>query len=223
MQKTEACPIGAWYYWKMGKLKETIVTVLARRGVDYFIFGVLLPLGMPAVTAYAGIIQQLPLMWILMASCLSFMGITGALVFFIQLKEWLRVEHRFIFAQALIVPVIDGSGLAIKVFFQNIAQYPMFFKVLDARPIIAGHTIDTEPSMNKEAAISQAGIAFWESGKIPGTEAAHRRGQVWEGGIRIAIKYGKQNSLVHDLIVEQKLSVSFDDEGNIIGQVSTNK
>jgi hypothetical protein len=171
----------------------------------------LLPIGIPVLIGYLGLVQGLPWMHVAVGVGLMFACVTTGLV---RLDDWLerrRVRDKLTFASIRFGRNISGPGMFLGVVLNSRASVPVEFEVVEVRTKI-GDRVPTKTKFEVTRVIVPVGSNAWFDDHVIDIGTPPKQGSL-EGFVEFRFKYGRVGALKHDLIVKKQVLLAFNGAG----------
>jgi hypothetical protein len=184
----------------------SIQAVAGHITATYFI-----PIGAALMTGYAGYIQGLPWMYIMIGAGLMFAAITTGLVKFDEWRDRRRVEGKLAFVSVRAGRNIRGPGVFLGILLTNNAKMAISLKIHDVRTRI-GDQVPAASGFTKTEFVMQPGNSLFFDDHIINITAPPRSSTL-EGFAEFNIEYGRLGMMTHDLCIKKQVILAFNSEG----------
>jgi|SRR5215472_6829090 len=179
----------------------------------------IIPLGLPLVTAFAGYLQGLPWMYLLVGAGLMFGAVSTGLVRFDEWMDKRRVTDKLKFSGVRMGKDIHGSGYFLGVSFQSAADLSIEFEVQEMRTRLRNNVPEKTSYAQPKIVIPPRGIG-WFDDHIIDIGPPPKPGTI-EGFVECKVSYGRVGDRRCDLAVKKQVILSFNEDG-LLGPCSWN-
>ncbi len=184
----------------------------------YVITTWLAPAILPALIAVIGVVQNIPLFYILVAVSIAFGGVSTGLLRFSEWRYRNRVQDKLVFQSVMVNPKLDEKshivGVSFRINVTNTASFPVEFKVTEAFSKFNGKHPYKYEQLDETVLLSPDGTGFYDDGEI---STGYLSFGNHIGEVKCRIVYGREGRLNYELNLKQFVVVGVDGNGFISG------
>lgn len=197
----------------LSKISKWVATIVAEEAFRTYGLTIISTVGVLII----GIIESIEWFKLFVGIAVMFAAVSHGLL---RIDEWRyrnQAKHKLVFHSMKIQKILSNNGAveAIRLGYrlENKAMFPIQFEVVELKTSVNNLTPSKTEYENNKISISANGSGWFEDHdiKIPNQITS----KTVEGYLRTQLKYGRSGNLKHELNMEKRLYISFDDEGDI--------
>jgi hypothetical protein len=193
----------------------------SRRAVAFYVtLYLVLPIGVPLMTGWAGYLQGLPWMYIMVGSGVMFAAMSTGLLRIAEYTDRDRVNGKLHFHSVRLGHnPLKPSEIIIGVMWVNQARVPIEFHVDHVGTRIGDRVPASTVYAQRTVTVPPGGLGWYDDHAInvatppaPGTI---------EGFVEFKIRYGRTGNPSHGLVTRKNVVVAFNEAGSLLGGSAT--
>lgn len=181
--------------------------------VQIFVVWVL-PLGTPIAVGGMLYLKEQPLGYVFLGAIFTFAAISHGLLSFDEWRSRRRVENKLVFSQVRVGINAEKTGVGLGVQFQNIAQFPIEFHVIEFRTRIKNMVPENKVQVFSPFLIPESSVGWWDDAliQLPSPIVG-----TFDGEVEFSIKYGRKGNSKYKIKDKKKVYLTFDTDGQLKG------
>jgi hypothetical protein len=173
---------------------------------------VILPVGVPILTGWAGYMQGLPWMYIMLGTGVMFAAMSTGLLHFSQWWDRTAVTGKLVFATVRTGRMMSSpNGFCLGLQWHSRASVPIEVQMIEVRTSIGNRVPDQKPYRVTTFTVPPGGMGWFDDHAIDVPDRP-KPGHL-EGFIDMTIKYGRPGAARHVLRTKKQVAVSFNEAG----------
>lgn len=193
----------------------------AIKALAYQLVTVAMPFLVAGLTLAAGRIGgDVPWMWALMATSLSFGGVAAGTFYVLEVVRQRAVDGRLACVSPRVAIDMQSGGVCLGVDLRSLADVPVDFEVKLIRTELGGSYAPSKPFERTSFVIPPQGVAFFNDHAIK-PQLAGSGPEVVEGSVDATILYGRPGSRKYTLKVRRKMYLNFSVDGQVVAIAQT--
>lgn len=170
----------------------------------------IIPLGLPAVTAYLGYLQDLPWMYIVVGAGIMFAAVTTGLVRFDDWRERKRIEGKLRYCQLRVLIATNVNGFCLGIDLRNDSGVPIEVDFAEIRTSLEDKVPKLKEYKKTRYSVAPSSNVFFDDHPI---EIAAPKGAALEAHVDFRVKYGPVGNPKFSLSVKKRAHLPFDQNG----------